>query len=616
MASLNSTAHPETSVSPQLVRYLVVALLVVQTLLLGYLAIRQSPNANEPGHLAAGVSNWQSGRFELYRVNPPLIRMIGALPVVMAGVKTDWDAFYEGPGARPIFTIGPAFMKANGERSFWLMTLARWACIPLSLIGGLVCFFWARALYGDASGLLALTLWVFSPNLLAHGSFITPDAGATALAVAATWLFWRWLKRPTWGRAIAAGCLLGLAELTKFTLILFFGLWPCLWLFWFCFSHSKETKPSVWRQGAQLAVLLLLALHILNLGYGYDGSFKPLGKYGFISATLRGSATDMDTSQTGNRFTGTWLEHVPVPLPAQYVIGIDIQKQDFERERQTFFRGKLYSHGFWYYYLYALAIKVPLGTWLLALLAGGFTLFQIKRGQWDNWRDEFILLAPLMLLFVFVSSETDYNAHLRYILPIFPFGIIWISKSAQIITSFKSYRSLVIAVPLLWSIVSSLWIYPHSLAYFNELAGGPSQGYRHLINSNLDWGQDLHDLKRWLDQQPSSEPFYLAYYGLFAPQVAGIEFQLPPEWPEHDDDLKDSANRSLVPGRYAISVNHIYGLDTLPPFNAAGEKQYVDQSAFRYFLDLEPVARAGYSIHIYEISQADIDRLKAKRHKE
>tara|TARA_R110002095_G_scaffold97122_2_gene85053 strand:+ start:55917 stop:57716 length:1800 start_codon:yes stop_codon:yes gene_type:complete len=594
---------------------LVGGLLAVQALLLGYLAIRQSPNANEPGHLAAGVSNWQSGRFELYRVNPPLIRMTGAFPVIMAGMKTDWDAFYEGPEARPIFTIGPAFMKANGERSFWIMTLARWACIPFSLLGGLVCFFWARALYGDTSGLLALTLWVFSPNMLAHGAFITPDAGATAMAVATAWLFWRWLQHPTWGRAIAAGCLLGLAELTKFTLILFFGLWPCLWLFWLCFPRYTETKLSVWRQGAQLAVLLLLALHILNLGYGYDGAFKPLGKYEFISATLRGPATDMNKGQTGNRFTGTWLEHIPVPLPAQYVIGIDIQKQDFERERQTFFRGKLYPHGFWYYYLYALAIKVPLGVWLLTLLAAVYTLFQIQRGQGDNWRDEIVLLAPLMLLFVFVSSETDYNAHLRYILPIFPFGIIWISKSAQIIISFKSYRSLVIAVPLLWSVASSLWIYPHSLAYFNELIGGPSQGYRHLINSNLDWGQDLHDLKRWLEQHPSSEPFYLAYYGLFAPQVAGIEFQLPPEWPEGVDDLKDSANRSLVPGRYAISVNHIYGLDTLPPFNAAGEKQYVDESAYRYFLDLEPVARAGYSIHIYEISQADIDLLKAKRHK-
>jgi len=605
-------AHPEKQIRSHLVTYLVTGLLVTHTLLLGYAAIRLSPNANEPGHLAAGVSNWQLGRFELYRVNPPLVRMVGALPVVLSGIQTDWDDFHESPGARPVFTIGPAFFKANGERSFWLMPLARWACIPFSLIGGLVCFFWARSLYGDVSGLLALTLWCFSPNILAHGAFITPDAGATSMSVAAAWLYWRWLTKSTWGRAIAAGCLLGLAELTKSTLILFFGLWPCLWFFWICTHRSELVKQSCLRQAIQLAVILFIALHVLNLGYGYDGSFRPLGKYEFVSEILAGPTKDKESGRAGNRFLGTWLEKIPVPLPAQYVIGIDIQKQDFERERQTFFGGQFYTRGFWYYYLYALAIKVPLGTWLLALLAALVTILQIRQGEWNHWRDEVILLAPLMLILVFVSSETDYNAHLRYILPIFPFGIIWISKSAQIISRLQSYRSLVVAIPLLWSVASSLWIYPHSLSYFNELIGGPSHGYQHLINSNLDWGQDLHDLKRWLDQHPSSEPLYLAYYGLFAPQVAGIEFQLPPAWPP--DDQKQE-NDSLVPGRYAISVNHIYGLDTLPPFNEKGEKQYVDQAAYRYFLDLTPIARAGYSIHIYRITREDIDRLKEQRRK-
>lgn len=596
----------------RLVPYFVTGLLFTQTLLLGYAAIRQSPNANEPGHLAAGVSNWQLGRFELYRVNPPLIRMTGALPVILAGAKTDWDAFDESPGARPIFTIGPDFFKANGERIFWLMTLARWACIPFSLIGGLVCFFWARSLYGEGAGLLALTLWCFSPNILAHGAFITPDAGATGMAVAATWLYWRWLKKSTWGRAIVAGCLLGIAELTKSTLILFFGLWPCLWVFWICIHHSTGMKPTYGRQVIQLTVILLIALHILNLGYGYDGSFRPLGKYEFVSSTLGGLHTESNTKDARNRFHGTWLENIPVPLPAQYVMGIDIQKQDFERERQSFFRGKFYPHGFWYYYLYALAIKVPLGNWILALIAILVTLLQVQQGKWGNWKDELVLLSPLILILVFVSSETDYNAHLRYILPIFPFGLIWISKSAQIVTHLKSYRLLVIAVPLIWSVNSTLWIFPHSLSYFNELVGGPSHGYQHLINSNLDWGQDLHDLKSWLDEHPSSEPFYLAYYGLFAPQVAGIEFQLPPAWPPSDKESEDLEDTTLVPGRYAISVNHIYGLDTLPPFNAKGETQYVDQTAYRYFLDLEPIARVGYSIHIFDITNEDITRLKKR----
>ena len=607
------TSGQSTSLT-RLMPYIVSALLIVQTILLGFLAMYQSPNANEPGHLAAGVSHWELGRFELYRVNPPLVRMLGALPVLLAEPKMDWSNFHEGPGARPIFTIGPDFMRANGKRSFWLMTLARWACIPLVLAGGLVCFFWARSLYGELSGLLVLTLWCFSPTILGQGAFLTPDAAATSMSVVALWLYWRWLKQPTWTRAFAAGCLLGIAELTKSTLILYFGFWPLIWVFWILTQKNEESNPRYGRQTLQLTLILLLALHLLNLGYGYDGSFRPLGKYEFMSEPLRGPQESTNSDQTGNRFRGTLLEKIPVPLPAQYVMGIDIQKHDFERKRLTFFRGKIYEHGFWYYYLYALTIKVPLGTWLLALLAVVVTLVQSLQGTGSRWRDEMVLLAPLVLLLVFVSSETDYNAHLRYILPIFPLAMIWISKAALLISVAKPYRALLIGIPVAWTISASLWIYPHSLAYFNELAGGPAQGYRHLINSNLDWGQDLHELKGWLDQHPDAQPFFLAYYGLFDPHLAGIEFQLPAPWAAGADLSEKDIECTLVPGWYAISVNHIYGLDTLPPFNARGVKEYVDPTAYRYFLDLTPVARAGYSIHIYRITQQDIDRLIKLRH--
>lgn len=609
MQPVEKSAPEQRTPITRFVPFIVTALLVVQTVLLGFLAAHQSPNANEPGHLAAGVSHWKLGRFELYRVNPPLVRMLGALPVLLMEPEVDWSNFHEGTGARPIFTIGPDFMKANGKRSFWLMTLARWACIPLVLTGGLVCFFWARALYGELSGLLALTLWCFSPTILGQGAFLTPDAVATSMSVAAAWLYWRWLNQPTWSRAFAAGCLLGIAELTKSTLILYFGLWPLIWFFWIMTQKKESSHPRYVKQAVQLILILLLALHLLNLGYGYDGSFRPLGKYDFVSETLGNRQENANSNQIGNRFRGTWLEKVPVPFPAQYVMGIDIQKHDFERKRLTFFRGKIYEHGFWYYYLYALAVKVPLGTWLLALLAVVVTLIQLIQRQGDHWCDEMVLLAPLILTLVFVSSETDYNAHLRYILPIFPFAMIWISKAALLLSAAKPYRSLLIGIPVIWMISASLWVYPFSLAYFNELAGGPAQGYRHLINSNLDWGQDLHDLKSWLDNRPDAQPFYLAYYGLFDPHLAGIDFQLPPSWPTEADSSEKGIVCPILPGWYAISVNHIYGLDTLPPFNEQGVKEYVEPTAYRYFLDLNPVARAGYSIHIYQITQQDIDRL-------
>src|SRR5690606_19303560 len=128
--------------------------------------------------------------------------------------------------------LGADFIKANGERSIWLFTIARWACIPFSLVGGAFCFVWARELYGTLAGLAALTLWCFSPNILAHSELITPDAAATACGIAAAYFFWRWLKVPTWTRAACAGLLLGLAELSKMSWLFLFALWPLLWAFW------------------------------------------------------------------------------------------------------------------------------------------------------------------------------------------------------------------------------------------------------------------------------------------------------------------------------------------------------------------------------------------------
>lgn len=206
---------------PAFARRTVAAIIAIHTLLLGYSAHVHSPTLNEPAHLVAGLSHWKFGRFELYRVNPPFVRMVAALPVLAVGYEEDWKQFYEAPGARPEFIMGNDFVAANGKRSFLLFTIARLACIPFSWIGAISCFLWARDLYGRPAGVFAATIWCFEPNILAHASLITPDAHATALGLAACYTFWRWLKNPTWIQTALTGVVLGLAELAKTTLIVF-----------------------------------------------------------------------------------------------------------------------------------------------------------------------------------------------------------------------------------------------------------------------------------------------------------------------------------------------------------------------------------------------------------
>lgn len=487
----------------------VVALLSAHAGLLAYTATRHSPTLNEPGHLAAGLAMWEFGRFEVYRVNPPLTRLVAALPVLAAGYEMNWTPFRGSPGARPEFALGEAFVRANGERSVWLFTLARWACIPFSLIGGLFCFLWGRELYGAAAGLASLTIWCSDPNILAHAELITPDAAATAFGVGASYAFWRWLKAPTWSRAAVAGLLLGLAQLTKMSWLLLFGLWPLLWVVWRASGHQPP-GPNGQRQVGQFAAILLLGLYVLHLGYAFDGSLVPLKEFVFVSEALAGKE---HAGEGGNRFAGSGLGKLPVPLPRQYLLGLDAQKRDFEDyDQPSYLRGRWRDRGWWYYYLYGLLVKVPHGTQGLFLLTAGLTLLAPRLA---SWRDELVLLAPAVCLFALVSSQTEFSHHFRYVLPSLGILLIFLGKPILALTgglaqyvelrswgepsmrrrAFETLtRQSLAALAVLClagSAASSLRVYPHSLAYFNEMAGGPENGYRHMLGSNLDWGQDL-----------------------------------------------------------------------------------------------------------------------------
>ena len=184
----------------------------------------ENPTVDEVVHLPAGVTYWQKGTFRLYHHNPPLVRMVAALPVICLGNPVTGPAYEQDS-----WTIARSFtvdflsdfcLLSNADRYFDLFRLARMVMPLFSMLGGLVVFDWSRRLYGNRGGLLSLCLWVFCPNILAHCRLITTDVGSTALGVAATFVFWLYLRSPSWPKAMAAGVMLGLAELTKFSMLL------------------------------------------------------------------------------------------------------------------------------------------------------------------------------------------------------------------------------------------------------------------------------------------------------------------------------------------------------------------------------------------------------------
>ena len=604
-------------------------LLTAQIVLVARCAWSESPNSNEVGNLPAGISHWERGEFHQYPVNPPLVKLLASLPALFMECAKIKVHELNSPGARPEQRIGVSFIRANRDQWFTALAWGRMACLPLVSLGGIVCWHWARDLWGEDAALLALGLWCFNPNIRAWGTTISCDAAATSLGLLASYRFWRWLREPEIGNLLLAGLTLGLAELAKMSLLVFFVLWPVLWIAW-RFAKVLDArrmasagpndgryagptvessrrisacrKPPAW----QLAAILGLGIYTLNAGYGFEGSFESLGSYTFVSRTLAGDDSATNAGASCNRFTDALLERFPVPVPRNYLLGIDLQKVDFERQRPQYLNGEWKYGGWWYYYLEAILLKEPLGTLLLAGLAWG-AIFA-SRFYVRALPDELVLVAPAAAIFILVSVNCEV-AYLRYALPCFPYAFIWISRIGKGISRARWKMGTAVVVAAAWSLVSTLSVYPYNLAYFNELAGGPLGGHRYLVDACIDWGQDLLYLKEWYDAHSEARPLSVALNSLVEPDVLGIEVGpdpppvfFPPESNDRGDIQRlrpaiDARHSGPVPGWYAMSVHKIQ--------ESGG--------GYRYFLNhFRPVATVGYSIYIYNVTVSDANQVRRR----
>lgn len=598
--------------APVAVRLAVVGALALHALILWDCAGQKFASIDESGHVPAGIAHWLGGDFSQYRVNPPLPRMIATLPVLLADPDVDGIYPADAPGARPEWVSAREFAGRNADRYQELLRLARLAGIGWSVLGGWLVYHWAGALYRtSAAGLLALVLWCFGPNVLAHAQMATPDVPAAVAALTATYVFWRYLRQPTWLGAAFAGALLGVAQLTKMTLLVLYAVWPALAVVHWLARQDAALRSAGRRALAGQALLIVaLSLLVLNAGYGFQGTCRPLGEHRFVSELFSGrNRGEQGDWEPANRFAGTWLASVPVPVPGPYLLGMDTQRCDFESKLPSYLRGEWRHGGWWYYYLYGLGVKVPLSFWALALAALALTVARHPASA--PWEDEVTLWLPALTVLTFVSSQTGFNHHLRYVLPLVPFVVVSTAKLGYFWrTGYWKAGAPVLAL-LVWGAVSSLSVHSHYLAYFNEVAGGPDNGHDHLLDSNIDWGQDLIYLKAWLDEHPEARPLGLAFYHILDPTpVVGPHFYVPPPGPpgRRPGDT-DPMTLGPKPGYYALDVNFVRGASFFAP-DGHGHYVNVKLHDYEYFRHFRPIAKAGYSIFIYHITAPEANTVR------
>ena len=510
-----------------------------------------SQTVDEAVHLAAGYSYLTTGDFRLDPEHPPLIKELQALPVFL-GYRIPFDPVPQHWHDENSFIIGHDFLYKSAIPADRILALAR--LVTLLLGGSLLAAIglWAYRLWGSGPAILAMSIACFDPNLLAHSSLVTTDVGVTLFFFLAVYLLWEYVNSPAWTRLVATGICIGLAVVSKYSGLLLIPIIVMIAGFLFIGRDRpillplkggpKLLKNKLLETAAALLLIVFVAFLTIPPVYFFQGF-------------------------------ATWLSGL------QRLLNI------MEEGRAAFSLGQYSHEGWWNYFLIVFLIKTPI--WTIALVLASLALY--KAGSALGWREAVFLLAPVILFFA-VTTQSKLAIGVRHILPVYPFLFVLTSRLATIRLRRTWLAPLLIGTQVLLTAISSLRVAPHQLAYFNESVGGPEQGYRYLSDSNLDWGQDLKGLKAYMEKE-RLPILYLSYFGPAPPSYYGIRYQYVAgtgnlEWSRPGDKVSPGAPRKLL----AISVYNLQDVST------------ANNPLFRWLWMRQPVAKIGYSIFIYDLT--------------
>ncbi len=561
----------------------VVGLLAALVLQLSLSVSRDSPTWDEGDHIFAGYRSLTNKDFGLNPEHPPVVKMLAAAPLLSMPLKVPEvrNRFF----MHEAFLDGKEFLFANDADA--MMFRARMTASILTVLLALLVFLATREFFGTGSAFIALTLIVFEPNLLAHGARVTTDAGLSCFMFATIYAFYRYVKIPSAWRLAVVGLATGLTLAAKHTGILVI---PMLALLAICEvlrvrlakQHYSEGSRGTGRHAGLLAVSLITSLVIgvgvLWASYGFRFAARPYGLQlnpGF--AEWVGQLKPVEAHLLS--FAARW--HL---LPESYLYGLAAVRLSAETYT-TFVFGTIYPHGVWFYFPVAFVIKSTLA--FLVLL--GISIFAIASRKLTGAKEIlFLTVPPAFYLMVAMSSKI--NIGVRHILPLYVFFSVLIGGAAWSLVRRDRRWRYVVAALLLFHVFSSVRSYPNYMAYSNELWGGPSQTYKYLTDSNVDWAQQLKSTKQYLDGRGIKECWF-AYFGqgVLEPHYYGIPSKPLPTadslWMNERIDVPPT-----IDGTVLVSAGVLSGFEFGPGA----------LNPYRQFQQLRPVAVIDDGVFVFE----------------
>jgi hypothetical protein len=402
--------------------------------------------------------------------------------------------------------VASALPDGPVRRALEPIEVGRYVTVAGAVLLGWLIFRWAGRLYGPAAGLLALTLYVLDPNILAHGGLITVDVFAAGMITLTVWAFWRFLNHEGPGRKRVAALSVvtfGLAQLAKYTaaylvpiLLLIAGGYagPALW----GLARRRDWRGLGGRLMAfagYAGLYLAAAVLVVNAGYWGQDTGRPLAGARFLSRELR----EVQTTLRG-------APGLRIPAPWDYVAGLDWALSQDRGGTNVYLLGELGKGGvrgrrFPEYFAVGWLVKEPIAIQLLLFLAVGAYLARLRR--FDFRRNEWFLACPVLFFAWYLTCVFNFQIGYRHALVVLPFVFVFTGSLLRDAASGRGPR-LLLGGLLLYLVVSTLSYYPHFIPYFNEIVWDRTTGYRILIDSNLDWRQDGWYVTRYLRRHPGT----------------------------------------------------------------------------------------------------------------
>ncbi|MFH1451412.1 MAG: glycosyltransferase family 39 protein [bacterium] len=588
----------------EITTFLAAAMLIFMLSIAFFSVKNDSLTMDELPHIPAGYSYVSQKDMRLNPEHPPLIKDMAGIPLLfIKEIRFPAEISSWTGKTNDQWSFGSDFLFRVGNPTEKIIFWARVPMLLILLILGIYIFKWAKELFGNKAALLALFLFSFSPTIITHGRLVTTDVGAAAGIFIATYYFIKFLHDGSRKNLIISGITLGIAELIKFSTFL---LLPFFGILIFCLAiiRAKDFKSFLkgfLSLGIKLIAIIAISYLVIITVYQFHVWNYPPERQVVDSA--------FSLASYSFRFLADpviWMADKPLTRAlGQYLLGFLMVTQRATGGNTTYFMGEVSNLGWKAYFPTVYLLKEPLSFHILSLFALICTISALIRRTitkplWKNsyprlkeWLAEhFAEFAMLVFIFIYWTSSltSNLNIGVRHLIPVLPLTMVLVAGivAKTLTPPYLKLKYAFLGILIAWQAFSVINVYPHFLAYFNELAGGPNNGYTYAVDSNLDWGQDLKRLRMWIDEN-KIDKIYIDYFG-----GGDLKYYLGDKyegwWGTRDQN-------DLPPGGYlAVSAT----------FLQAGKGKVIpgfeQPSGFYLWLNnYEPVAKIGYSIFIYRI---------------